>query len=291
MANILGVGNATLDIINIVDGYPAEDDEVRAEAQRVYRGGNTANSLVVLSQLGHRCRWAGTLADERDARPILDDFERHHVDTAAAATISQGKVPTSYVILNKRTGSRTIVHYRDLPEYAFKHFARIDLQELEWVHFEGRNPEAVKRMLQRVKAERPELRCSLEVEKHRPGIDALFHHVDLLLFSRTFAESRGADSAESFLDSIRNEAPESDLVCAWGEQGACGLTRRGQPVATPAFVPPRVVDTLGAGDVFNAGMIDARLREQSLQSSLVAAARLAGHKCGQEGIEGLVGSG
>ncbi len=289
MANILGVGNATLDIINVVDGYPKEDDEVRAEAQRVYRGGNTANTLVVLSQLGHRCRWAGTLAEERDARPILADFERHDIDTAAAFVAGQGKVPTSYVTLNKKTGSRTIVHFRDLPEYGFKHFARIDLSTLDWVHFEGRNLDAVARMLERVKTERPELPCSLEVEKPRPGIENLFNGVDLLLFSRAYAKSREAKSAESFLNGIRHEAPGADLVCAWGDRGACGLTQEGKPAATAAFSPRQVVDTLGAGDVFNAGVIDAQVRGRSLESSLVLAAKLAGRKCGQEGLGGLGG--
>ena len=70
MARILGVGIATLDIINTVDGYPAEDSEVRAIHQRICRGGNATNTLVVLSQLGHRCAWAGVLADEPDG---LDD--------------------------------------------------------------------------------------------------------------------------------------------------------------------------------------------------------------------------
>lgn len=287
MATILGVGNATLDIVNIVDGYPAEDDEVRAEAQRVYRGGNTANTLVVLSQLGHRCQWAGTLADERDARPILEDFERHRIDSRFAAVAPQGKVPTSYITLNRRNGSRTIVHYRDLPEYRFEDFAEVDLAPLDWVHFEGRNIAAVARMLARVRQERPELPCSLEVEKPRPGIEALFPEVDLLLFSRVFAESRGAETAEAFLERIRGTAGRGHRVCAWGDQGAWALTPEGEMVATPAFPPPRLVDTLGAGDVFNAGIIDMLVRGRPLPVALEAAARLAGRKCGQEGLDGL----
>jgi hypothetical protein len=51
MAKILGIGIAALDIINTVDGYPNEDAEVRAINQRVCRGGNATNTLVVLSQL------------------------------------------------------------------------------------------------------------------------------------------------------------------------------------------------------------------------------------------------
>ena len=54
MARILGIGIATLDVINIVDEYPREDDEIRANGQRIARGGNVTNTLVVLSQLGHQ---------------------------------------------------------------------------------------------------------------------------------------------------------------------------------------------------------------------------------------------
>ena len=83
MSKILAVGIATLDIINSVAGYPAEDDEVRAVSQRLCRGGNATNTLAVLSQLGHQCHWAGVLADEPDARHIEADLERHRIDTTA----------------------------------------------------------------------------------------------------------------------------------------------------------------------------------------------------------------
>jgi len=48
-----------------------------------------------------------------------------------------------------------------------------------------------------------------------------------------------------------------------------------------------VVDTLGAGDVFNAAVIDQLSKGASLQRILEAACRLAGRKCGQWGFGGL----
>jgi ketohexokinase len=56
----------------------------------------------------------------------------------------------------------------------------------------------------------------------------------------------------------------------------------------PAVAPAEVVDTLGAGDVFNAAVIDARVRERVPQEALAAGCRLAGRKCGQQGLGGLV---
>lgn len=45
------------------------------------------------------------------------------------------------------------------------------------------------------------------------------------------------------------------LVCAWAEEGADALGPDEQLLHSDAFPPPRVVDTLGAGDTFNASVI------------------------------------
>ena len=61
---ILGVGIATLDLINEVERYPPEDAEVRALTQRRSRGGNAANTLAVLSD--GRIAWlVGQRIDDR----------------------------------------------------------------------------------------------------------------------------------------------------------------------------------------------------------------------------------
>ena len=52
MARILGIGNATLDIIHTVDGYPRENDEIRCTGRTLSRGGNVANTLVVRMYAG-----------------------------------------------------------------------------------------------------------------------------------------------------------------------------------------------------------------------------------------------
>lgn len=45
------------------------------------------------------------------------------------------------------------------------------------------------------------------------------------------------------------------LICAWAEDGADALGPDGRLLHSDAFPPPRVVDTLGAGDTFNASVI------------------------------------
>ncbi len=287
MARILAVGNATLDIINLVDRYPQEDEEVRAISQQRCRGGNATNSLVVLSQLGHDCAWAGTLAAEPDAEAIVKDLEDHDIDLSAVHTVQHGKVPTSYIALSNSSGSRTIVHYRDLPEYSSDHFAAIDLRRFDWIHFEGRNLDQVKLMLERVRGEQPQLPCSIEVEKPREGIEQLFHYADFLMFSRDYARHHGYEDAVEFLRYMRKKGLSAQLSCTWGDKGAHGLDQQGEIHHTPAISVEKVVDTLGAGDVFNAGLIDQLIQGYSLSIALNEASRLAGKKCGIYGLRNL----
>ncbi|MGD8885253.1 MAG: PfkB family carbohydrate kinase, partial [Gammaproteobacteria bacterium] len=173
MATVIGVGIAAVDIINFTDGFPREDDEVRAQRQDIRRGGNTANTLVVLSQLGHRCRWLGTLADDLNSMVIGDDFARYNIDTTGCEIITGGKTPTSYITLNQRNGSRTIVHYRDLPELSATAMNNIPLQHAHWVHFEGRNEIHTRYMIDHVKKQHASLPVSIEIEKPRDQLDLL----------------------------------------------------------------------------------------------------------------------
>ena len=298
MAKILGVGIATLDIINTVERFPEEDDEIRAIAQTQTRGGNVTNTLVVLSQLGHQVAWAGTLADDDNSQLIRDDLACYSVDISPVQVISQGKVPTSYITLNQQNGSRTIVHYRDLEEYTFESFHKIDLTTFEWLHFEGRNVDQTRQMLEYAQQTVPNIPRSVEIEKTRDNIGVLCSLADLLLYSRSYVQdetgareipdSSDADSFPmAFLENRVQQVPTADHVCTWGENGAYGVSHTGNYSHVPAVKPYQVIDTLGAGDTFMAGLIHGKLAGLDFTDTLNVASHLAGQKCGQHGFKGL----
>tara|TARA_R110002050_G_scaffold57423_5_gene129099 strand:- start:3525 stop:4397 length:873 start_codon:yes stop_codon:yes gene_type:complete len=281
MANILAIGIATLDIINTVESYPNEDSEQRALSQYQTRGGNATNTLSVLSQLGHHCTWGGVLIDEPDSQIIQDDLRSHHIDFTACKRLAHGKMPTSYITLNQKTGSRTIVHHRDCPEFSFDDFNKIDLSRFDWVHFEGRNVADTQLMLQHLKQQHPHIPCSLEIEKPRPDIEALFDLPTVLLFSQQYALAHAFKDASSLLSSLNSDIMAS---CTWGDKGAWAINQHSQVVHSPAFPPEQVIDTLGAGDTFNAGLIHSLVNNADLHLALTYACQLAGHKCGHVGL-------
>lgn len=287
MARILGIGTATLDIVNEVDGYPAEDSEIRATAQRISCGGNAVNTLTVLRLLGHRCEFGGVLTDDLNGAIVREELEYRKIGVTATRLFKGGKTPTSYICHNRRNGSRTIVHYRDLPEYRYEDFSALDLSVYDWLHFEGRQVEHTHAMLQRIQSVRADLYVSLEIEKPRHGIETLFEGPQLILFSRVYMQAKGYSDPLEFMRQMSKMIPNADLVCALGSAGAMAISHDGEVYVSPAFAPFRVVDTLGAGDTFNAAIIDARLRGMDLNQALRAANKLAGKKCGFVGFEGL----
>ncbi|NQY26768.1 MAG: ketohexokinase [Piscirickettsiaceae bacterium] len=284
MATLLAIGIATLDIINTVDSYPEEDSELRALSQSQARGGNATNTLTVLSQLGHQCHWGGVLIDEADSQFILDDLALSNINISNCKRLSNGKMPTSYITVSQQTGSRSIVHHRDCPEYGFDDFKKIDIEQFDWIHFEGRNIDDTLLMLQHLKQHHPDIPCSVEIEKPRPNIEQLFELATILMFSQHYAQANDFENATDLLNSLANNIT---ATCTWGEQGAWAIDNSGKLLHSEAIPPKQVMDTLGAGDTFNAALIHSLIDNNALQHALDNACKLASYKCGQQGFANL----
>lgn len=290
MAQILGIGIATLDIINEVDGYPAEDSEQRALAQRQRTGGNVTNTLTVLRQFNHDCALAAVLTPDADGSQIQEKLAQRGIDLSPAHVLGFGHAPTSYITLNRQNGSRTILHYRDLPEFDLNAFLKIDLAPFDWLHFEGRHCMDTAAMLAIARNAEDAKILSLEVEKERPYLDQLFPFPDVVFFSRAFAEQRGYADPEAFLDAAHQWAPQAVLVLGWGATGAYLKESLHDPVKlVPAQSVPSVVDSIGAGDTLIAGVIHARANQATAdwRAAVTFGVRLAERKIQQFGFDGL----
>ncbi|XP_058488761.1 ketohexokinase isoform X3 [Solea solea] len=292
---ILCVGLVCLDIISVVDKYPEEDTDSRCVSQRWQRGGNASNSCTVLSLLGAQSAFMGSLCAGPVADFILEDFHKVSIDVSLVCEHAQCVAPASVVISNVRTGSRTILHMnRNLPDVTADDFSKVDLSQFKWIHWEGRNAAEQIKMIQHVVKfndalpRQQRISISVEIEKTREALYELFPHGDVVFVSKDVARHFGFQSAEAAVRGLYHRVKEgSVLICPWAEHGADALGPDGIVLHSDAFPPEALVDTLGAGDTFNAAVIFTLSKGGRLQDALTFGCRVAGRKCGFHGFDNI----
>ncbi|WP_455379774.1 PfkB family carbohydrate kinase [Acidihalobacter prosperus] len=287
MSLFLLTGIATLDIINSVDHYPLEDEELRATKRRLTPGGNALNTANMLSRLGHRAELLVQFANDQTAKFIQETLATYKIGHRYCPHVN-GATPTSYITLNTATGSRTIVHYRDLPELDHTSFTQLPIEQFDWLHFEGRNVFETLEMIRHARKRLTDQPVSIEIEKPRPHIESLISLADIIIFSRAYARAKGYSSANDLLLHMRSLNHHASLICAWGEEGAWALEAGKKHAAqiVHAVAPQnRVLDTLGAGDTLNAGLIGAMADGAFLEEALNKAVTLASLKIAKHGFE------
>lgn len=129
---------------------------------------------------------------------------------------------------------------------------------------------------------------SVEIEKTREPLYQLFPHGDVVFVSKDVARDFGYESAEAALKGFYSRVKQGAvLICAWAEKGADALGPDGVIIHSDAFPPESLVDTLGAGDTFNAAVIYTLSKGGSLQDALTFGCRVAGRKCGFHGYDSI----
>lgn len=251
-------------------------------------GGAEGNFAIALARLGHRVRWISRLGDDVFGRYVRSELQREGVVVEAP---SDRAAPTA-VFFKERVlaGPRRVLYYRRgsaASRLAPGDFQPSHVAGARLLHVTGITPAlspscaaAVSRAIDLARAAGalvsvdPNVRLQLWPSPAACGaaLRALAARADILLLGHEDAAVLYPGLSEHAVIEAARADGASTVALKLGERGAIGVTgaERAQVVAYPV----EVVDTVGAGDGFDAGFVAGILRGLSLERSLALAARV-----------------
>ncbi len=256
-------------------------------------GGAEANVAVGLCRLGHSAGWIGRVGDDGFGRVVLHRLRGEGVDLRHAGV--DGDAPTGLMVREQReAGAIEVLYYRR--GSAASRMGPEDVDEAyvagaRHLYLSGITPALSASCRQAVfhAAELargagvsvvfdPNMRRRLWSEDEaRPVLRDLAGRSDVVLPGLDEAELLTGERDPLLAARALLALGPRLVVLKLGASGALAATADGAVVQVPAAPLARVVDPVGAGDAFAAGLLAATLDGEPLAEALDLATRCAAH--------------
>lgn len=280
---VIVLGDANVDmVIRLPDRSADTPDLTRSEPQ-LFGGGTAANTAVALARLGVPTAFAGAVGDDGFGRFVRDDLVAEGIDTRSLHTLPAAFTPMVIAMIEPDGERLNVVWPPERGADQQLRPADIDADQIAsaaWLHTSG--------MCLRLSPARDTVLHAMQIA-HNAGVPVsldLNLRLELwgwgdniratvaralplvsVIFGGAADEIVPLSSIADPAEAARALAGESRIVVArQGADGALAATPEGI-VQVPAF-PAQVVDTLGAGDVFDAGFIAARCDGAGVREAL-----------------------
>jgi sulfofructose kinase len=248
--DILGLGIAAVDDLLYVDRYPQPDTKVAVRARQRQGGGLTATALVAAARLGARAAYGGVLGDDELSRFTLRELEREGVDCAPVLHASEGGPCHSIVVVDRSTGSRTILYSTEHVLSRQPNEVNDDLiRQCRLLFVDYTTGYGGLRAVQ--VAHELGIETVGDIERLTvPGAEELLPEIDHLIVGIELASLVTGETDPEHM--VRALSSSGQVCCAVtaGDRG-CWYAERGAAVRHVPAHRVTVVDTTGCGDVFH----------------------------------------
>ncbi|MDQ3753312.1 MAG: PfkB family carbohydrate kinase [Acidobacteriota bacterium] len=274
----VGFGLNAVDHLILMPEYPAFDTKTRLLEHVQSAGGQTASALVGLQRLGLKTAYAGRFGSDAEGLFGLATLRDEGVDVSRAEVIEGARNQIAFIIIDARTGERTILWDRDA-RLAYKaEEAPVNFGSRGRVlHLDAHDPPACARVAREASAAGTIV--SVDIDNIYEGLPELLPLIDVLISSKEFPRRlTGITDERAALREVKARMRADALVgMTLGERGAL-IFHEGQLIEAPA-VPGGCRDTTGAGDAFHAGFLFGMLQGEEIEACLTLGCAVAALKC------------
>lgn len=275
----VGFGLNAVDHLIVVPEYPAFDTKMRLLEHKLSAGGQTATAMVALQRLGLKTAYAGRFGSDYEGEFGLKTLKDEGVNVDYVEVVKGSSTQMAFIIIDVRTGERTIVWDRD-EHLAYKpEETPVDFGSKGRVlHLDAHDPPACIRVAR--DAKETGTIVSADIDNVYEGLPALLPMIDILLGSKEFPlRVTGIADERSSLVELKNRYGSAIVGLTLGDLGAI-IYCEGQFIESPAYSPPGgCKDTTGAGDAFRGGFLFGMLRGADIETSMKLGNAVAAMKC------------
>ncbi len=275
----MGFGLNAVDHLIVVPEYPAFDEKMRLLDHTRAAGGQAASAMVALQRLGLKTAYAGRFGSDAEGQFGLASIKSEGVDLQFAEVIEGARNQIAFIIIDARSGERTIIWDRD-DRLAYKaDEAPVESASLGRVlHLDAHDPPACAQMARAAHAAGAVV--SADIDNIYEGLPELLPLIDILIVSNKFPRRwTGISDERTSLVELKARYGSAIVGMTLGKRGAL-LYCEDQFVESSAFeVPGGCRDTTGAGDAFHGGFIYGLLTGEDIETSLKLANATAALKC------------
>ena len=237
-----------------------------------YLGGAESNVAIGLERLGMHSAWIGKLPNNALGRKLVNEMRAQGVDTSAVVWTDKGRVGTFF--FEFATPPRPQVTIYDRADSAATTLLSDDLDweligRAEWIHLTGITPalsETCRRTAKdiAVRTRQMGVKLCLDVnyrelmwsrEEARIALGELLPYVDLLVATKADAQMLAGRELEDreTLRVLMTAHDHSAVVITCGDEGC--IAYDGETYLSGPGHTAVVVNRLGAGDAFTAGLL------------------------------------
>lgn len=279
--DVLVVGELNIDLIlNNIEGYPEKGKEVIANSMTLTLGSSSAIMASNLQTLGTRVSFLGKIGADHFGALVMSALQRKEIDTRFINQCPQLQTGATMALnfIEERAmvtypGSMTELSVDDIPEEAILSARHLHVSS---VFLQPKLKPGLIHLFQKAKA--AGLTTSIDPQWDPAGqwdldLDPLLRYVDIFLPNA--AEIKALTRTATLEEAIASlQHLDTIIVVKNGNQGAL-LSQRGKIQHQPPFLNRAVVDSIGAGDSFNAGFLHYFILDKPTKKCLEFAA-LAG---------------
>ena len=250
--DVVGIGNINYDIIMLIERFPEFHEKVNAEEAFFGLGGAAANTISWLAHFGLKTGYIGAVGRDEIGEAHLSYFRRIGVDTGGIKVVD---APSGVAIAMIRGEDKRIVKYPGanlLKEVDFDY-----LSLARHVHLSSNPMETIEKVVEF--ANEKGITVSLDIGE-APLSREIEERVDYLMMNED-EYRRKFGSLDLSLCRAKN------LVVTLNGGGALVRDASGNVHEVRGLSAEVVVDSTGAGDSFDAGVIYGVLRGWSLKDA------------------------